>query len=79
MREISIPYGHGTKTVRIPERNLAWVEGPKYVPPVNDLAKAVREAISSPIGTPSLKELVAQHGTKTMILVDDGTRTHLRS
>jgi len=74
MREISIPYGHGTKTVRIPERNLAWVEGPKYVPPVNDLAKAVREAISSPIGTPSLKELVAQHGTKTMILVDDGTR-----
>ncbi|MHC4510104.1 MAG: nickel-dependent lactate racemase family protein, partial [Planctomycetota bacterium] len=75
MREIAIPYGQTTKTVRIPERNLAWVEGPRYVPPVNDLAEAVRRAISSPIGAPSLKELVAQHGTKTMILVDDGTRS----
>jgi nickel-dependent lactate racemase len=75
MREIAIPYGHKTRTVQIPEQNLAWVEGPRYVPPVNDLAEAVRKAISSPIGTPSLKELVAQHGTKTMILVDDGTRS----
>ena len=75
IKEIAIPYGQATKIVRIPERNLAWVEGPRYVPPVSDLAKAVRKAITYPIGTPSLKELVAEHGKKTMILVDDGTRS----
>ncbi|MBN1361940.1 MAG: nickel-dependent lactate racemase [Sedimentisphaerales bacterium] len=74
MKEVRIPYGHGAKTVRVPEANLAWVVGPKYVPPVKDLVQAVRAALAAPIGTPSLKELVAQHGTKTMILVDDGTR-----
>lgn len=74
LKEVRIPYGHGAKTVRVPEANLAWVVGPKYVPPVKDLVQAVRAALAAPIGTPSLKELVAQHGTKTMILVDDGTR-----
>ena len=74
IREIPIPYGNGIETIRIPESNLAWVKGPQYVPPVSNLVKAVRKAISSPIGTPSLKELVSQHGTKTIILVDDGTR-----
>ncbi len=44
------------------------------MPPVSDLTKAVRKTISSPIGTPSLKDLVSQHGTKTIILVDDGIR-----
>ncbi len=73
-KEVTIPYGHDTKTLTIPETNLAWVKGPKYVPPVDDLPAAVRTALHAPIGTPTLQELVAQHGTKTMILVDDGTR-----
>lgn len=74
LKKVSIPYGHETKVLEIPEANLVWVKGPKYVPPVKDLSQAVRAAIDSPIGTPNLKELVAQHGTKTMIMVDDGTR-----
>ncbi len=74
LREVRIPYGHGARTVRVAEANLAWVVGPKYVPPVKDLEQAVRAALAAPIGSPSLKELVAQRGTKTMILVDDGTR-----
>jgi nickel-dependent lactate racemase len=51
------------------------VVGPKDVPPVADLPEAVRAAIRSPIGTPELTELVACHGTDTVILVDDGTRS----
>ena len=69
MKEVRVPYGQDTKTLRIPEANLAWVEGPKYVPPVRDIPEAVRAALASPIGTPNLKELARRHGTRTMILV----------
>lgn len=74
MREVHIPYGHQTRALRVPEANLAWVEGPKYVRPVDDLPQAIRRAITSPIGVPDLREMVSRHGTRTMILVDDGTR-----
>jgi nickel-dependent lactate racemase len=74
-QEILLPYGHTTKTLRVPESNLAWVVGPKDAPPVANLADAVRSAMRAPIGAPSLRELVARHGTRTVILVDDGTRS----
>ena len=74
VREITVPYGHTTMTLRIPAANLVWVVGPKDVPPVPDLAQAVRAAIRSPIGAPALPDLVARHGTGTVVLVDDGTR-----
>jgi nickel-dependent lactate racemase len=73
-KEITVPYGHETRTLRIPAANLAWVVGPKDAPPVKDLLQAVRDAIRSPIGTPTLSELVTRHGTQTIVLVDDGTR-----
>lgn len=73
--EIAIPYGHETTTLRIPAANLAWVVGPKDALPVADLPGAVRAAIRSPIGSPTLAELVAQHGANTVIMVDDGTRS----
>jgi nickel-dependent lactate racemase len=73
-RVISLPYGHETRTIEIPEANLAWVAGPKDVPALADLKQAVNAAISSPIGSPSLAELAARHGKRTLILVDDGTR-----
>lgn len=74
-KEVRIPYGDDAKLLKVPEANLAWVVGPKYVPPVSDLPEAVRQALAAPIGSPSLTELVAERGTKTMILVDDGTRS----
>ena len=49
--------------------------GPRDVPPVGELPEAVRAAIRSPIGAPALSELVARHGTDTVVLVDDGTRS----
>ena len=74
-KEIVIPYGHETRTLRVPAANLAWVAGPKDVPPVDDVQEAVRAAIRSPIGAPTLPELAARHGTQTVVLVDDGTRS----
>ncbi len=74
-RQIVLPYGHGSLTVEVPEANLAWIDGPKQAPPLPDLSGAVRAAIRNPIGSPSLAELVARHGRRTVILVDDGTRT----
>jgi nickel-dependent lactate racemase len=74
-KEVTVPYGHETKTLHIPVENLAWIVGPKDAPPVADLREAVRAAIRSPIGSPTLSELVTRHGTNTVILVDDGTRS----
>jgi len=74
-RQIRLPYGHESRTIAVPEENLAWVEGPKDAPPVADLREAVRSAIRNPIGSPPLSELVLRHGKRTLILVDDGTRS----
>jgi nickel-dependent lactate racemase len=75
MRQITLPYGSQSRTIAVPEENLAWVEGPKDAPPVADLREAVRSAIRNPIGSPTLSELVLKHGKQTLILVDDGTRS----
>ena len=74
-RQITLPYGSQSRTIAVPEENLAWVEGPKQAAPVPDLSEAVRSAIRNPIGSPTLGELVLKHGKKTLILVDDGTRS----
>lgn len=74
LSEIAVPYGDRTRTLRIAEENLAWVLGAKDVPALPDLARAVREAIRDPIGSTTLPELVAVHGTHTVLLVDDNTR-----
>jgi len=72
---ITLPYGHETRTIEIPEENLRWISGPKMAPPLADLKEAVKAAIRNPIGSPSLAELVARHGRQTLILVDDSTRS----
>lgn len=74
-RRITLPYGHESKTIEIPEANLAWIEGPKQVPALADLKQAIRHAIRNPIASPPLAELVARHGKRTAILVDDDTRS----
>ena len=61
-RQITLPYGRESRTIAVPEENLAWVAGPKNAPPVADLRQAVRSAIRNPIGSPTLAELVLRHG-----------------
>jgi nickel-dependent lactate racemase len=74
-KSITLPYGHETRTIDVPEQNLAWVVGPKKVEGLADLHAAVLSAIRNPIGSPTLPELAAKHGKKTLILVDDSTRS----
>ena len=75
MKQITLPYGHEERTIEIPEENLAWVEGPRHATPIPDIEAAVRQAIRNPIGSPTLAELVARHGKRTLLLVDDSTRS----
>jgi nickel-dependent lactate racemase len=73
-QSITLRYGHGSRVVEIPAENLAWIVGPKKAPALADVAAAVRHAIRNPIGSPTLAELVARHGKRTLLLVDDSTR-----
>lgn len=75
MKKITLPYGHEERTIEIPEENLAWIEGPRRAPPIAGMEAAIRDAIRKPIGSPTLAELVARHGKRTLILVDDSTRS----
>lgn len=74
-RKITLPYGHGSRTIEIPEAHLAWIDGPRAVPPLAGLEEAIRAAIRNPIGSPPLSELVARYGQRTVILIDDSTRS----
>ena len=73
--EISIPYGNRTWTVQLPEKQVAWVLEAADRPPVPDVAAALRQALASPIGSPSLAELARQAKGEVVIVVDDGTRS----
>lgn len=75
MKQITLPYGHEQRTIELPEENLAWIEGPREAAPIADIEAVVRHAIRNPIGSPTLAELAARHGKRTLILVDDSTRT----
>ena len=75
MKKITLPYGHEERTIEIPEENLAWIEGPRHADPIPNIEAVVRDAIRNPIGSPTLAELVARHGKRTLILVDDSTRS----
>jgi len=74
LTRISLPYGHEKRTIEIPEENLAWIEGPRHADPIPDIPAAVRHAIRNPISSPTLAELVARHGKRTLLLIDDSTR-----
>jgi nickel-dependent lactate racemase len=75
MKKIELPYGHSTRTIELPAENIAWIEGPKHAAVLPDIKAAVRHAIRNPIGSPTLAELVRLHGTRTLLLVDDSTRS----
>jgi len=75
MKTVNLPYGHSSRTIEIPAKNLAWIEGPSYAPVIPDIEFAVRQAIRNPIGSPTLAELVQRHGKRTLLLVDDSTRS----
>ena len=72
---LPIPYRGKTIDIEVPSDRLAWVCSPKNVPGVSDIREVVSDALDNLIGCPDLPTLVKDRGKKTVILVDDHTRT----
>lgn len=74
MPRLAIPYVNRLLEVEVPDRNLVFDESPRNVPPVPDVDDALRAALSRPIGSPHLHDLV-DAGSKVIIISDDNTRS----
>ncbi len=73
MARIEFPYP-GIEGVDIPDGNLIAILEPQVAPQAEeDDASEVRRALSSPIGTPRLRDM-APRGGSVLILIDDNTR-----
>lgn len=72
-REIHLPYGTNTLKFRMPEANLAGVYSPQPVAACADPAAEIKRALTHPLDTPPLPELVHPR-ERVVILVDDHTR-----
>jgi len=59
--------------LNIPERNIIFDLSPRSVPAAADPSQKVQEALTNPIGTPPLPEMV-KPGLKITLIVDDNTR-----
>ncbi|HIE31829.1 MAG TPA: nickel-dependent lactate racemase [Methanosarcinales archaeon] len=70
--KIQLPYGHGSVSVDVPDRNLAGVLEPNELPAVKDCKSAVKEALEHPIGS-SLPD-IARPGDSVAIIANDITR-----
>lgn len=77
MREFQLPYGRGSVTVSLPDKNVRAVIEGRPVPALDDVAAAVRAALQRPIGTPPLAQVVAA-GDKVAVVASDITRQWVR-
>jgi nickel-dependent lactate racemase len=71
--QVEMKYGHSTVAVEIPDRNLAGILETAQSTPLADADKAVRQAISQPIASPSLAEM-AKRRDSACIVISDITR-----
>ncbi len=70
MKQYAIPCGKKTISLEIPDHvPVQWVESRK-MRPVSNVTRAVEEALSRPIGTPRLKELVKPGQTVALVVTD---------
>lgn len=70
---ISVRYVDRDIPLGIPERNIIFDLSPRSVLPAADPGKKIQQAMTSPIGTPRLSEMV-KPGWKIILIVDDNTR-----
>ena len=71
--KIELGFGKGVQAVEIPEENLRGILTPNDVPHGLMGEEEVRRALSAPIGTPPLREIV-KPGEKIAIITSDITR-----
>ncbi len=72
-KEISLPWGQGFLTCKIPERNLGEVLTPNAHPPLANIDAAIAHALDNPIGLAGMSEWV-KPGDKVLLISDDITR-----
>jgi nickel-dependent lactate racemase len=70
---LKIPYVNRYLDVEIPERNLIFDIEPRNVPAVGDFEDTLQRALTNPIGSGPLSEIVSP-GEKVIIISDDNTR-----
>jgi nickel-dependent lactate racemase len=72
---IALAYGTGVRTLELADANVANVLYPKEKPGVTDPITAVKESLTSPIGSPPLREILARYSSpKVVVVVNDVTR-----
>jgi nickel-dependent lactate racemase len=70
MKHYPIPCGKKAIELRVPDGvPVQWVES-REMAPVPDVRKAVEEALSRPIGTPRLRDLVKREQTVALVVTD---------
>jgi len=70
MKTILLPYGKEKIPITIPQRNLLKICLLKDVPGVEDNLKAIKEAIESPIGSPTIPQIAQGKHTAVVICTD---------
>jgi len=75
MKTFELAYGPEFRSIEIDEKNLIRELVMEDLPHVADLESSVREALNTPSGTPSLKEMLIERKPKSLvIIVSDHTR-----
>jgi nickel-dependent lactate racemase len=69
----TVPYSKETLTFELPKGMRGTLVEPKGVPPIEDVEKAVADAVSNPVNSPRLREL-AKSGDTVCIAFTDITR-----
>lgn len=73
MVQLEVPYVRRQLPLAIPRNNLIFDVGPLDAPPAPDFEATLRAALGTPIGTPSLAEMV-RPGQNIILIADDNTR-----
>ena len=74
MPEVWLPYGKTKVKLEVPDRAFLGLIEPREVPPAPDPLAEVRRALSEPIGTAVLADVVGP-GDKVVITAEDHTRS----
>jgi lactate racemase len=75
--EITLPYGHGSLTLRAPEGTNVRVLKPTSLPPLDDLGAAVLKGLADPLGGTRLAEM-PRPGSVAIAVPDETRPTPVR-
>lgn len=73
MKEISIPYGGETISLKVPDERLIFEGNMKYISGIGNFEDKLREKLDNPTECDALKNII-KPGDKILILIEDNTR-----